>query len=53
MAGELGLMVALRGPSVVAVSIAEAIAVPKRVPPDGELALAARELGISLGDEGR
>jgi phosphofructokinase-like protein len=50
--GKMGLMVALHGPSVVAVPITEAIAEPKRVPPDGELALAARGLGISLGDQG-
>lgn len=47
---RLGQMVALRGPTVVAVSIGEAVAEPKRVAPDGELVRAARELGISMGD---
>ncbi len=51
MEDRQGQMVALRGPSVVAVPISEAIAEPKRVAPDGELARTARELGISLGDE--
>ncbi|MGQ0571542.1 MAG: 6-phosphofructokinase [Armatimonadota bacterium] len=50
MEGRLGEMVALRGPSVVAVPITEAIAEPKRVPRGGELVRAARELGISMGD---
>jgi 6-phosphofructokinase 1 len=48
--GRLGHMVALRGTSVIVVPISEAIAAPKRVRPDGELVRAARELGISLGD---
>jgi len=48
--GRLGEMAALRGTSVVAVPIAEAIAEPKRVRPDGELVRTARELGISMGD---
>jgi 6-phosphofructokinase 1 len=47
---RLGQMVALRGTSVIAVPISEAIAEPKRVPADGELVRAARELGISVGD---
>jgi len=49
-AGRLGAMVALRGPAVIDVPLAEAVAAPKRVPPDGELVRAARELGISMGD---
>ncbi len=49
--GKLGCMVALHGPSVVAVPLGEAIAEPKRVSPDGELARCARELGISLGED--
>jgi len=48
--GRLGEMVALQGASVMAVPIAEAIAEPKRVRPDGELVRTARELGISMGD---
>jgi 6-phosphofructokinase 1 len=50
--GKFGLMVALRGPAVKAVPVAEAIAEPKRVRPDGELVRTARELGISMGDSG-
>ncbi|OFX32507.1 MAG: 6-phosphofructokinase [Armatimonadetes bacterium RBG_16_67_12] len=49
--GELGLMVALRGTEVLAVPLAEAIVEPKRVLPGSELVRAARDLGISLGDE--
>jgi 6-phosphofructokinase 1 len=48
---RLGRMVALRGTTVVDVPIAEAVAEPKRVPPGGELVRAARELGISMGDD--
>ncbi len=51
VAGSLGCMVALHGPSVVAVPLGEAIAEAKRVSPDGELARCARELGISLGED--
>ena len=47
---QLGQMVALRGTSVIAVPISEGTGAPKRVPADGELVRAARELGISLGD---
>jgi phosphofructokinase-like protein len=47
---RLGQMVALRGTVVVDVPIAEAIAEPKRVDPNGELVRAARELGIAMGD---
>jgi 6-phosphofructokinase 1 len=48
--GRLGVMVAFRGAAVVDAPLTEAIAESKRVGPDGELARAARELGISLGD---
>jgi 6-phosphofructokinase 1 len=48
--GRLGMMVALRGVSVIDVPVAEAIAEPKRVAPGGELVRTARELGIALGD---
>ncbi len=48
--GRLGMMVALRGVTVIDVPVAEAIAEPKRVTPEGELVQTARELGISLGD---
>ena len=47
---KFGQMVALRGTTVVAVSLKEAVAEPKRVPPDGELVRAARALRISMGD---
>ncbi|MGH2375443.1 MAG: 6-phosphofructokinase [bacterium] len=47
---RVGRMVALRGTTVVDVPIAEAVAEPKRVSPDGELVRAARELGISMGE---
>lgn len=47
---RVGRMVALRGTTVVDVPLAEAVAEPKRVPPDGDLVRAARELGISLGE---
>jgi 6-phosphofructokinase 1 len=49
-AGGFGQMVALQSPRVVAVPLAEAIGVLKRVPPDGELVAAARGLGICFGD---
>jgi 6-phosphofructokinase 1 len=50
--GMLGRMVALRGPDVIATPISDAIATPKRVRADGELVMTARDLGISMGDEG-
>jgi hypothetical protein len=43
--------VALRGPDVIAIPIRDAIAAPKRVRADGDLVMAARDLGISMGDE--
>ncbi len=49
-AGEFGKMVALRGDEIVAVPIAEAIAEPKRVAPDGQLVATARAVGICLGE---
>ncbi|MDR7419574.1 MAG: ATP-dependent 6-phosphofructokinase [Armatimonadota bacterium] len=49
--GILGRMVALRGPDVISIPIRDAIDTPKRVRPDGDLVMAARDLGISLGDE--
>jgi len=48
--GEFGKMVALRGGEIVAVPIAEAIAVPKRVAPTSQLVLTARATGIVFGD---
>jgi 6-phosphofructokinase 1 len=43
-------MVALRGDSIVAVDVADAIGKLKTVPPDGELVRAARAVGIGFGD---
>jgi len=48
--GDFGKMVALRGDSIVAVPIRDAVANPKYVDPDGELVATARSLGISFGD---
>jgi 6-phosphofructokinase len=48
--GGLGRMVALRGTDVVDVPIAEAIARPKLVDPEGELVQSARCVGISFGN---
>ncbi len=48
--GLLGRMVAVAGNTIVAIPISEAIAEPKRVPPDGELVQTARALGMSVGD---
>jgi 6-phosphofructokinase 1 len=47
---KFGMMVALQPPDIVAVSIAEAIAKPRRVPLDSDVIATARDLGISLGD---
>ena len=48
--GEFGKMVALRGDSIVAVDVADAIGNLKSVRPDGELVRAARAIGIGFGD---
>jgi 6-phosphofructokinase 1 len=48
--GEFGCMVALLPPAVTTVSLAEALSRPKRVPPDSDTVLTARDMGISLGD---
>ena len=48
--GKFGNMVALRGDEIVAVPIADAVANPKYVDPDGELVATARSVGISFGD---
>jgi ATP-dependent phosphofructokinase / diphosphate-dependent phosphofructokinase len=47
--GKFGHMVALRGQEIIAVPIAEAISVPKRINPDSERILMARDLGICFG----
>jgi len=44
------MMVALQPPDIVPVSIAEAIAKPRRVALDSDVIATARDLGISLGD---
>jgi 6-phosphofructokinase 1 len=48
-AGGWGRMVGLRGQAIADVAIAEAIAAPKRVNPEGEPVRAARGLGIVFG----
>jgi 6-phosphofructokinase 1 len=48
-AGEFGKMVAFSGSHVVAITLAEAVARLKTVPPDGDMARTARALGICLG----
>ncbi len=48
--GRLHHMVALRADRVEAVPLAEAVARPKLVPPDGELVRTARSLQMSFGD---
>ncbi|MFW6067411.1 MAG: 6-phosphofructokinase [Myxococcota bacterium] len=47
--GRTGRMVALHGEAVVDVPLEDAVGHPKRVDPRGELAAAARALGIELG----
>jgi ATP-dependent phosphofructokinase / diphosphate-dependent phosphofructokinase len=49
--GKFGHMVALRTPEIVVVPIAEAIANERLVDPTGQLVQAARDVGISFGDE--
>ncbi len=50
-AGKLGTMVALKGSEITTVPLAEAVGVPKRVDPKGELVRTARDLGMAFGDE--
>jgi len=47
--GKLGYMVALHGSEIAAVPIADAISIPKRINPDSERILMARDLGICFG----
>jgi len=47
--GDTGVMVALHGQDIVTVPLAETMRSPKRVDPNGELAEAARNIGIELG----
>ena len=48
--GRFGCMVALDPPVVKAVPLAEAVARVKTVPPDHEVVVAARGMGIAFGD---
>ena len=47
---DFGKMVALRGDSMVAVPIADAVSRPKYVDPEGQIVRDARSLGISFGE---
>ena len=49
-AGETGVMVALDPPTVKPVPLAKAVETMKGVPLDCDTVLAARSLGICLGD---
>jgi 6-phosphofructokinase 1 len=49
--GEYGHMAALRRNDIVSVTLAEALAEPKRVDINGDAIRTARSIGISLGDE--
>ncbi|MEM8606442.1 MAG: ATP-dependent 6-phosphofructokinase [Myxococcota bacterium] len=48
---QVGHVVALRGQDIVAVPLEAAVANLKRVPPDGELVMVARAMGIEVGSE--
>lgn len=50
VAGETDVMVRLRGQAVETVSLADAVAKPRRVDPDGELVRTARSLRTTFGD---
>jgi 6-phosphofructokinase 1 len=50
VAGQYGKMVALRAGRIAPVPIAEVVAGPRRVDPDGDLCRAARALGVSFGE---
>jgi ATP-dependent phosphofructokinase / diphosphate-dependent phosphofructokinase len=49
-AGGFGMMVALRGESVVSVDVAHAIGHPKSVDPQAEMVRTARAIGIGFAD---
>ena len=49
-AGQWGHMVALQSPNIVTITIEEALREPKRVDPNHDVVLTARETGISFGD---
>ena len=48
--GDFGKMVALRGPRIETVDIAEACGAMKRVDPQGELVRVAKAIGVCFGD---
>jgi hypothetical protein len=48
--GDFGKMVALRGPRIETVDIAEAVGDMKRVDPEGELVRVAKAVGVCFGD---
>jgi 6-phosphofructokinase 1 len=48
--GSLGTMVALQGQTIVPVPMEDAVSAIKRVPPECDMVLTARQLGVSLGD---
>lgn len=48
---NVGQVVVLRGQDVIAVPLEAAVANVKRVPPDGDLVMVARAIGIELGEE--
>lgn len=48
--GDFDTMVALHSPDIVTVPLAEALGIQKRVKPDGDTVLTARDLGICFGD---
>ncbi len=49
--GGFDRMVALRGGSITDISLEEATSTPKRVKPDDDAVITARNIGISFGDE--
>ena len=51
MAGELNVMVALQANQIVRVPIEKAASEPHKVPVDSDIIRAARNMGISFGDE--
>lgn len=48
--GKFDQMVALKSPDIALVPLAEALGIQKRVRPDGDTVLTARDLGICFGD---
>lgn len=49
-AGRVGHMVAFSPPNVMTIPLGEGLSEPKRVPPDCDQILTARDLGICMGD---